>query len=106
MRIVKLCAGLLLAFLLCSSLLLAQDAQTLFKAKCAKCHGLNADGKTTMGERMQLKDLRAPEIQKLSDAELTQDIVKGKGKMPPQGAKITKEQMPAMILYIRELAKK
>ncbi len=106
MRLVKLGIGLsFAALLLSSSLLSAQSGQDLFKAKCAMCHGADAKANTPMGQRMGIKDLRAPEIQKQSDAELTQAILKGKGKMPPQESKVNKEQAAALVTYIRDLAK-
>lgn len=105
MKVAKFCVGLLFAFLLCSSLMFAQDGQTLFKAKCAMCHGADGTGKTPMGQKLQIKDLRAPEIQKQSDADLAQAIAKGKGKMTAQEGKLTKEQIPSVVGYIRELAK-
>jgi mono/diheme cytochrome c family protein len=87
-------------------LLAAEDGQALFKAKCAMCHGADAAGKTPMGQKLQIKDLRAPEIQKQSDAELSQAIAKGKGKMPPQESRLTKDQLAAVVAYIRGLGKK
>ncbi len=107
MRFAKLGIGLSFAaaLLFSTSLLFAQSGQDLFKSKCAMCHGADAKGATPMGQKMGIKDLRAPEIQKQSDAELTQAILKGKGKMPPQESKLTKEQTATLVTYIRDLAK-
>ena len=85
--------------------LAAQGAET-FKAKCAMCHGPDGSGKTVMGDKLKLRDLRSPEVQKQSDAELTQIITKGKGKMTPFETKLSKEQIDQLVGHLRELGKK
>ena len=64
--------------LLAAASVCAQDeGAALFKAKCARCHNANGDGKTAAAERMKIPDLRSPEIQKMSDEELFQTIGNG-----------------------------
>jgi cytochrome c6 len=79
---------------------------TTFKSKCAICHGPDAGGKTAMGEKLKIRDLRSPEVQNQSDGELRQVVTKGKGKMPSYGGKLTKEQIDQVVGYVRELGKK
>lgn len=105
MRFFNSAVVLLLALLVSSSLLSAQDGPTLFKSKCAMCHGPDGAGKTTMGQKLNIRDLRSPEVQKQSDAELTQTITKGKNKMPAYEGKLTKEQLASVVAYVRELGK-
>lgn len=76
-----------------------------FKAKCAACHGATGAGDTTMGKNLKLKDLGSPEVQKLSDDELTTIISKGQGKMPAYGSKLTTEQVGDVVKFIRTLKK-
>ncbi len=59
-----------------------------------------------MGQKLGIKDLRAPEIQKLTDAELTQSIAKGKNKMPAQESKLNKDQINSLVTFVRSLGKK
>ena len=89
-----------------SAPLAAQDAPTLFKTKCAMCHGPDGKGETPMGKKLDIHDLGAPEIQKQTDAELNTIIAKGKGKMAPFGAKLTPEQIGQLVAHIRGLGKK
>ncbi len=93
--------------LLSASFALAQGssaaAATAFKSKCAGCHGADGAGKTAMGEKMKVRDLRSPEVQKMSDAELTSIISSGKGKMPAYGAKLTPAEIAAQVKHIRTL---
>jgi cytochrome c6 len=74
----------------------AQGGADLFKSKCAMCHGV--DGKKVEGH-----DLTSADVQKQSDAELTDTITKGKGKMPPFGERLKPEEIKGLVAYIRTL---
>ena len=74
-----------------------------FKSKCAMCHGADAAGKTVMGQKLGIKDLHSEEVQKQSDADLTQVITKGKNKMPAYDGKLSSEQVQQVVAYIRGL---
>jgi cytochrome c6 len=89
-----------------STPLAAQDGPTLFKTKCAMCHGADGKGETPMGKKLNIRDLSSPEVQKQTDAELTTIISKGKGKMPAFEGKLTAEQIGQVLAHIRELGKK
>ena len=58
----------------------AQDAAAVYKAKCAMCHGPDGKGSAT-GLKMGAHDFTAADVQKETDAQLTDTISKGKGKM-------------------------
>jgi cytochrome c6 len=81
----------------------AADGASLFKAKCAMCHGADGSGATPMGKSMKLRDLRSPEVQKQSDAEMTKITADGKGKMPAYKGKLTDAEISAIIAHIRTL---
>lgn len=85
--------------------LLADDAASMFKAKCSLCHGPDGSGKTPTGTALKAKDLRSDEVQKQSDAELTEVISKGKNKMPAFGQKFKADQIQQLIDYIRQFKK-
>jgi mono/diheme cytochrome c family protein len=82
-----------------------EDAATTFKAKCAMCHGPDASGNTTMGKKFNIPDLRAPEIQKKSKAELATVIAKGKNKMPAFEGKLSSDEVNELATYVRQLKK-
>ena len=84
----------------------AQDAATLFKTKCAACHGADGKGETPMGKANKLRDLGSADVQKQSDDELAVTITAGKGKMPAYGKSLKPEQVKELVAYIRSLAKK
>jgi cytochrome c6 len=79
--------------------------EATYKAKCAMCHGPDGRGETTTGKAMKVKDLASEDIQKQSDAELSDAISKGKGKMPAYKT-LTAEQVKDLVGYIRSFAKK
>jgi mono/diheme cytochrome c family protein len=83
----------------------AGEAEATYKAKCAMCHGPDGKGETATGKTMKVKDFSSEEVQKMSDADLTDAISKGKGKMPAYKT-LTPEQVKDLVAYIRAFGKK
>jgi cytochrome c6 len=83
-----------------------QDGASLYKSRCASCHGADGKGDTAIGKSMHLRSLASPEVQKESDQELTAIIADGKGAMPAYKGKLSAEQVKDLVGYIRELGKK
>ena len=79
--------------------------ESLYKAKCATCHGADGKGETPVGKMYKLRDLGSADVQKQSDAELTSVIEKGKNKMPGYGRSLKEDQIKDLVAYIRTLAK-
>ena len=84
----------------------AADAAHTYKAKCASCHGADGGGATAAGKAMKLRDLRSPEVQKLTDAELLAFIAKGKGKMPGYEKTLGAATCKALVAHMRKLGGK
>jgi cytochrome c6 len=95
-------AAFTMVFVLPSSMR-AQDAASLYKSKCAACHGADGTG-SAMGKRMGAQDFTSAEVQKMSDSELAGIIANGKGKMPAYKS-LTAEQVNGLVAYIRTLKK-
>jgi mono/diheme cytochrome c family protein len=81
------------------------DGAAIYKAKCAMCHGPDGAGQTTMGKNLKLRDVRSPDVQKQSNAELAKIISDGKGKMPAYKAKLGAGDIEALVAFIRTLKK-
>jgi mono/diheme cytochrome c family protein len=94
---------LAVALVFSTSVFAADSGADLFKAKCAMCHGADGKGETAMGKRLGIKDLGSADVQKQSDAELTSDISKGKGKMPAYEGKLSGDQIQELVKFIRSL---
>jgi cytochrome c6 len=93
------------ALVLPSCLRAQSDAAKLFKTNCVLCHAADGSGSSSSGKALKAKDLRSPEVQQQSDAELALAISKGKGKMPAFGSKLKTDGITQMVAYVRELAK-
>jgi mono/diheme cytochrome c family protein len=76
-----------------------------FRTKCAMCHGPDGSG-SEVGKSMNVPDLRSPELQKLSDAQLAQIISDGKGGMPSFKNSLSADQIHALVAHIRSLHQK
>jgi len=83
----------------------AQDVAATYKAKCAMCHGADGKGETPAGKKMGAHDFASPEVQKMSDADLTQAIEKGKNKMPGYAGKLKDSDVKELVAYVRGLGK-
>ena len=81
----------------------AQSASDLYKAKCAACHGADGTG-SPMGKKMGAHDFTTADVQKMSDAELTDTITNGKNKMPKYGS-LKPEDIKGLVAFIRTLKK-
>jgi cytochrome c6 len=84
----------------------ADDGATIYKARCASCHGADGSGSTSMGKAMKLRDLRSAEVQKQTDKELFTVTADGKGKMPGYKAKLSEADINALVAFMRGLAAK
>jgi len=99
------------AFLLHGSFSLAGSSessapQSLYKSQCAMCHGADGTGKTFMGKKLNIVDLRSSAVQNKTAAELSAIIEKGKDKMPAFDKKLSQEKIKDLAVYVRELSKK
>ena len=79
------------------------DGAAIYKAKCAMCHG--PDGKK-VNKAMNVRDLTSAEVQKATDQEIHDVIANGKAKMPAYKTKMTDAEIKALVVTIRNLAKK
>jgi mono/diheme cytochrome c family protein len=84
------------------------EAKKFFGYDCAMCHGASGDGKGDLASSMGLKmtDWRdTSTVAGMSDGELFDVIVKGKGKMEGEGDRIKAEMAWKLVNYVRTLAK-
>ena len=76
---------------------------------CAMCHGTTGDGKGDVAASMSLtlKSWRdSTVLSGISDGDMYDLILKGKGKMVGEGDRLTPEKAWTMVHYVRSLAKK
>jgi cytochrome c6 len=100
----RLCCALALAFVLSSSAL-ADDAATIYKAKCVACHAADGSG-SEVGKKLGAHDFSSPDVQKMADADLIAAISNGKNKMPAYGKSLKPDDIKALVVYVRQFGKK
>jgi len=81
-------------------------AEINYKAKCAACHGPDGRGDAEVGKKLGTHDFRSSEVQKMSDAELTEILAKGKNKMPAYEKSLKADEIKGLVGYLRALAPK
>lgn len=85
------------------------EAKKFFGYDCAMCHGAIGDGKGDLAKSMDLKmnDWRdSSKLTAVSDVEMFDLIVKGKGRMVGEGDRYTTEIVWELVNYVRTLDKK
>jgi mono/diheme cytochrome c family protein len=98
----------ILSLIAISSTLLVRTAsgqtggRDLYIAKCSACHAPNGSGSTTIGRSLRLNDIR-PAIKSMTDEQLQQLILQGKGKMPAV-KKRGDENVRSLTVFLRDLA--
>jgi mono/diheme cytochrome c family protein len=98
-----LLAALAAVFVVPSSLRAQSASQTLYQAKCAACHGADGTG-SAVGKKLGVQDFTSADVQKMSDAELTDIIANGKNKMPKYSS-LKPDEIKGLVAYIRTLKK-
>jgi len=78
-----------------------------YKANCALCHGVNAAGNKAMAKAFKLEpaamDLVNGDAAGKTEAELTQIIAGGKGKMPAYKKKLDQDQLQGLARFLVSL---
>jgi mono/diheme cytochrome c family protein len=99
---------MMLVLLFCSVPAIAiADGRTDYNARCAGCHGANANVQTEKAKALKMVvrklSLRASPMDK---AGMIATVEKGRGMMPAFENDLTKEQAAAIVDYVRALSKK
>ncbi len=83
----------------------ADTGESLFNANCAVCHGQDGHG-TATGKALNAPDLSSAAVQKLTNAQITEQIADGKGNMPPFKSTLDAGQIKLLVTYVRTFGKK
>ena len=89
----------------------AADAKENWEKSCAKCHGADGKGQTTMGKKNGAKDYTDAKVQaEIKDEAAIKTIkegliVDGKKKMDGYTDKLSDDEIKALVAYIRQFKK-
>ena len=74
----------------------------IYADQCLSCHAKDGSGSTPRGKAMKVPDLRTPQVQKKTDAELIDGIVKAKAHTGFR-KKLGGEEIRKVVAYMRTL---
>ena len=85
----------------------AAQTKALFGEKCARCHGADGRGRTTLGEMLSAPDFTDERFwgEEKSERRLVNSITEGKGEMPAFGRKLSKREIGGLADYVRAFRK-
>ena len=81
--------------------------KTLFNETCARCHGEDGRGETRLGEMLGAPNFTDEKFWKeeKGDERFITSITNGKDGMPAFGKKLSKEEISALLVYVRRFSK-
>ncbi len=82
----------------------AAKGRNVYTANCARCHGGDGMGKTTMGEMTLAPNLSVAAWQsRRSTSRMVASVANGRGQMPAFKKKLSKGDIAAAVAYVRSL---
>ncbi len=84
----------------------ATEGKTAYDKSCRNCHGPAGEANPAIAKMMKvdIPNLGSPEVQKMSDEDLSKIITGGKGKMQPMRS-VTGKAVDDVVAYVRTLKK-
>lgn len=84
-----------------------EEGKAVYLKRCKMCHGADGEGNPAIAKmlKVEFKALDSEDVQKKTDAEFKEIIVKGKGKMAAVRG-TTDSEIEKVIAYLRSLNKK
>jgi len=84
----------------------AKAGQAVYDKSCKSCHGADGAANPAVAKMMkvEMKDLKSPEVQAMSDDELRKIVTDGKGKMKPVKT-VSGAALDNVVAYIHGLKK-
>lgn len=80
------------------------DGRAVYSNNCARCHGGDGTGQTTMGQMTEAPNLTDAAWQRgKSTSRMVASVSNGRGQMPAFKKKLSRQEMAAAVAYIRTL---
>jgi mono/diheme cytochrome c family protein len=83
------------------------QAKATFSERCARCHGADGRGQTILGGMLGVPNFTDEKWWKeeKSDKHLINSVTEGKDEMPAFGKKLSKQEITALVFYVRRFNK-
>jgi cbb3-type cytochrome c oxidase subunit III len=79
-----------------------EKGKSVYAANCARCHGADGQGQTTIGRMTEAPDMTDPKWQAgRSRSRMVASVTQGRGQMPAFSKKLSKEEIAAAVAYVR-----
>ncbi len=83
-----------------------ERGKVVYLANCARCHGADGLGQTTMGKMVEAPDISDAKWQsKRGKSRMISSVSRGRGQMPAFAKKLTKDEIATAVAYVRTLRK-
>jgi len=103
-QLLQTIVNLTLAFVLAAGPARGDDkSASLYKAKCAVCHGASGKGDSPAGKNLGVVSFADPKVAGKSDAQWKDVIEKGKNKMPAYGKSLKPDEIEGLLAFLRSL---
>ena len=80
--------------------------RTVYAKKCASCHGADGKGNAKMAKMLKVNIPMMTDAAGKSDAELMKLVSEGKKPMPSFKKRLSKEELEAVVHYVKKLGGK
>lgn len=86
----------------------SKSADSLFKQNCARCHGADGRGETSLGKIMNAPDMTDADWwqKRGSTSAIVRTVTNGKGGMPAFKKKLTRQEINSLVSYVRRFKSK
>ena len=80
--------------------------ESVYQLHCARCHGADGRGETTLGKIYSVPNLTEAALHsRFSDKEFSAIITSGQGGMPGFKKNLSKAEIAALVAYVRRFKK-
>src|SRR3954465_7699416 len=82
----------------------AERGRAVYANNCARCHGGDGTGQTTMGQMTEAPNLTDAGWQRgKSASRMAASVANGRGQMPAFKKKLSRQEIAAAVAYVRTL---